>query len=150
MLSVTQAPTRTTIPSTKTTLMTTSTTAATRTTTIITKPPTKQPSVVSTTTSTTTPTMPTSITTSHNQTERPMHNTYTTKTFISSDRGKQRENDLKTTSSSSMDTMTSRNGNEGCQQMTAYGITWPYTRTATTAKQPCLGTLGRISYRKGI
>lgn len=130
-IKITQAPTRTTIPSTKTTLMTTSTTAATRTTTIITKPPTKRPSVVSTTTSTTTPTMPTSITTSHNQTERPMHNTYTTKTFITS-----------SSSSSSMDKMTSRNGNEGCQQMTAYGITWPYTRTATTAKQPCIGTLG--------
>jgi len=79
-----------------------------------------------------------------------MHNTYTTKTSISSDREKQKENDLKTTSSSSMDKMTSRNGNEGCQQMTAYGITWSYTRTATTAKQPCLSTLGKIFYRKGI
>lgn len=72
-----------------------------------------------------------------------MHNTYTTKTYISSDRRKQTENDMKTTSASSMDKMTSRNGNAGCLQMMAYGIKWPYTRTATTAEQPCLDISGR-------
>lgn len=80
-----------------------------------------------------------------------MHNTYTTKTSVSSDRGNHIDKDLKTTSSSSsMDKLTSRNGNEGCQQMTAYGITWPYTRTSTTVEQPCIDTSGRTFYREGI
>ena len=80
-----------------------------------------------------------------------MHNTYTTKTSVSSDRGKHIDKDLKTTSSSSsMDKLTSGNGNEGCQQMTAYGITWPYTRTSTTVEQPCIDTSGRTFYREGI